>query len=79
MSDECKCRNLPDGDHFASCFRSRYNLPDRMATMLRRLEWAGVDDGCKQCPLCGARGDEEDHVSHCDLAALLRDTTLLSG
>lgn len=58
---------------------------DNLATMLRRLEWAGSDcspygGGCdRACPVCGANRDlgfERDNGTHaptCDLATLLRE------
>lgn len=63
-------------------------LHPRMASMLRRLEWAGDIHGDAACPCCSARRDIDlpanpergyafepagVHRPGCDLATLLRD------
>lgn len=45
------------------------NLYPKMASMLRRLEWASGYDGCIRCE----RNREDGHTPDCRLAALLRD------
>lgn len=56
--------------------KSAKSLNDRMATMLRRLEWAGGlplgDEVDPCCPVCSGQKDE-GHSSRCDLATLLRE------
>lgn len=55
---------------------------DKLAAMLRRLEWAGRDPeqwAIHECPVCGGANPEHapgwgsGHKESCDLAALLRD------
>lgn len=85
MSDEAKAPHdalkLLIAEHHdkPESFSNRINnwqpLITRMATMLRRLEWAGSNCGdggpytC--CPSCHA--DPPQHAPDCDLATLLRE------
>lgn len=52
------------------------NLYPKLATMLRRLEWAGTvcgdGGGYTCCPLCEGQ-EPEGHVPTCDLATLLKE------
>lgn len=71
MSDECRCTNLPPGDHFYACPQA---LHHRIPAMLRRLEWLYMERSGTHCPICGASSlGAPDHYPDCDLATLLRD------